>query len=78
MQDPDGRFDTRVKISEMSRCWMLVSYRCAVSQGSIAVARHGPAYQLCVEFGQARLALAIEDQEGVDHFDATGVQPRAC
>jgi hypothetical protein len=24
-------------------------------------------YQLCVELGQARLALAIKDQEGVDH-----------
>lgn len=27
----------------------------------------GRIYQLCVEFGQPWLALAVKDQEGVDH-----------
>jgi len=26
LQEPGGRFDTRVKISEMRRCWTEVSY----------------------------------------------------
>ena len=26
LQDPDGRWDTSVKISVMRRCWIVVSY----------------------------------------------------
>ncbi len=26
-------------------------------------------YKLCVEFGQARLAVIVEDQDCVDHFE---------
>lgn len=36
LQDPVGRFDTRVKISEIKRCWMLVSYMTMSSMRPIA------------------------------------------
>jgi hypothetical protein len=60
--------DTRVKISEMRRCWMLVSCRSKVfSKRSRLGKLASGAYQLGVELGQSGLTLAVEDQEGVNH-----------
>jgi hypothetical protein len=34
LQEPGARWETRVKISEMRRCWTLVSWECCVSEGT--------------------------------------------
>jgi len=66
LQDPDGRWDTSVKISVMRRCWIVVSY-IDVSAGRIW---HGGVvwmYKLCVELGQTWLTIVVEHQDCVDH-----------
>ena len=56
-----------MKISEMRRCWTLVSWA-VVSTGALErVDRSRVTYQLCVELGQSRLAGIVEDEDGVDH-----------
>lgn len=70
LHDPRGRFDTRVKISDISRCCILVSCRTRLSamRCSLRAMRDRVSNQLRVELGQPRLPLAVEDQECVDHF----------
>lgn len=59
-----GRFATRVKISEISRCCTLVS--CSPSDGHATAAAAG-AYELRVKLGQTGLTGIVEHQHGVDH-----------
>lgn len=62
-----GRLATRVKISEMRRCWTLVSWAPIFSIEGWGRWTGGSRYQLGVELGQARLAGVVEDEHGVDH-----------
>jgi hypothetical protein len=48
LQEPGGRLDTRVKISEMRRCWTDVSYQVSISVYR-SERRKGERYQLRVE-----------------------------
>ena len=63
-----GRAATRVKISEIRRCWTDVSWTEVVSEdwGGV-LGKVDTAYQLGIEFGQTRLAVVVEDQDGIDH-----------
>jgi len=66
LHDDEGRAETRVKISEIRRCWTAVSCGDG-SEGCIDRYVCFSWYQLCVELGQTRLAIVIENQDGVDH-----------
>lgn len=73
LQEPAGRFETRVKISDMRRCCMLVSCGkvsgvCDEDIDEDGRDRVGGTYELRVELGQSWLALAVEYQKGVDHI----------
>ena len=59
-----GRAETRVKISEIRRCWTAVSLgRCQLlcDRIELGCGALGLIYQLCVEFGQPGLAIVVED-----------------
>ena len=58
-----GRAETRVKISEIRRCWTAVSLKsCQLSCDKVDIDREVcRTYQLCVEFGQPGLAIVVED-----------------
>lgn len=73
LHELEGRFDTRVKISEMRRCWMLVSCFRLVSTGLCHAFHRARAYQLRVKLGQPRLSLAVEDQKSVNHGARSGL-----
>ena len=65
LHEEEGRLDTRVKISEIRRCWTLVSWL------ALTMSMHGGgvADQLGVELGQAGLPVVVKDQHGVYHVD---------
>ena len=58
---------TRVKISEMRRCWTLVSWVVVSTRAVERVVRSRVMYQLCVELSQSRLTGIVEDEDCVDH-----------
>ena len=64
-----GRFATRLKIWLSSRCCSVISCACARARASAPSGRvaRGGAYYLGVEFYEARLAVVVEDEDGVDH-----------
>ena len=66
LQAEGGRCDTRVKISEINRCWTDVSWGYQPDSGERTWAR---ADQLCVELGQPRLTGVVEDQNRIDHVE---------
>ena len=65
LHDESGRFATRVKISDISLCWTLVSFR-HFSTGNV-VCENSWAYKLSIEFGQTRLTGVVEDEHCVYH-----------
>lgn len=72
LQAEAGREETRVKISEIKRCWTDVS--CLACEPTVswhsavqALGVGAKMYQLGVEFREARLAGVVEDEDGVDH-----------
>lgn len=60
-----GRAETRVKISEMRRCWTAVS--CSQRQWMAGRMWGRETNELGVELGQPGLTVVVEDQHGVDH-----------
>ena len=61
-----GRAETRVKISEIRRCWTAVSLDGVLvlwfaTKKDRAGGSSGGAYKLGVEFGQPGLAIVVED-----------------
>ena len=56
-----GRWDTSAKISEMRRCWTLVSWGRLYRYLLVAARIVLKTYQLSIKLGQSRLARVVED-----------------
>lgn len=61
LQAEFGRCETRVKISEISRCWTLVSCEVVVRLRMERNKLRRITDELCVEFGKAGLAGVVKD-----------------
>lgn len=65
----EGRWDTRVKISDIKRCWTDVSFsRLSVAGREVSLVR-SDSYQLGVELGETRLPVVVEDQDSIYHTE---------
>ncbi len=60
---PEGRWETRVKISEMRRCSTEVSWFLLAGLGRFLTRT----YELGVELCEARLPCIVEHENSVDH-----------